>query len=206
MYLSGTDQQIMTAIRQQHPEIDEVLKRVRTRVPHAKREIAEYQAAALYALTRPYNRAGACILEIGTFWGYSTAIMAEAAPLAEIITLNPKEHEVDEARTYLSPYRNVRILCKLSWDYLMMYDGPLFDLIFIDGDHKRIARDLPWWEWVAPDGAMLFHDYSPAGTYRECPPVYEGLNRWAEVNRHPLDVLIVDDGGGGFAGFYKNGR
>lgn len=206
MKRTGTPADILTAIIQEHPEVTKVLKRVRERVPAIKREIAAYQAAALYALVKPYNVAGSRILEIGTAYGYSAAVMAEAAPLATIITLNPKESEVELAKNHLLHYRNVTVLPKISWEYLAEYTGQPFDVIFVDGDHKRIALDMPWWEWVKPGGLFFHHDYSPAGTYRECPPVYECLNEWAQRMEHPLDVLVVDDGGVGMAGFYKNGR
>jgi len=63
--------------------------------------------------------------------------------------------------------------------------------------------DLPWWDWLNADGLFLFHDYSPKGSYRECPPVYEAVNEFAKLLGRELDVKVVDDGGAGMAGFYK---
>lgn len=204
MFLNDTAYSIMRELIIACPEWPDALASVRTHVPPFKKEIAEYQAAALYALVKPYNVEGARILEIGTAWGFSAAVMAEAAPNAMIITLNPVEPEAAIARKHLKHYSNVAVVEALSWDYLAQHRGSPYDVIFVDGDHKNVRRDLPWWDCIAPGGAFLFHDYSPAGTYRECPPVYEALNEWAAVNEHPLDVLVVDDGGVGFAGFYKS--
>jgi hypothetical protein len=50
---------------------------------------------------------------------------------------------------------------------------------------------------------MLFHDYSPAGSKRECPPVYQAIRQFAAwLGREP-DVTVVDDGRAGMAGFYR---
>lgn len=167
-----------------------------------KREIAGYQAACLYALVKPYDWEGAKILEIGTAWGYSAAMMAEAAPLAQIITLNPKSTEATVARSHLYHYPMVTVVEALSWDYLEM-SRDQFDVIFVDGDHKNVVYDLPWWERLNPGGLFLFHDYSPDGTYRACPPVYLGVNAWMEETGLPFAVLVQDDGGVGLCGFQK---
>ena len=52
-------------------------------------QLLPWQAAALFKLALPYNTPGGSILEIGTGAGYSTVIMAQAAPETRIITLNP---------------------------------------------------------------------------------------------------------------------
>lgn len=162
---------------------------------HIRAQLLPWQAAALFKLTLPYDQPGAMILEIGTGAGYSTAIMAQAASGAHIVTLNTNEAERILSLKTLSSWRNVQSIGRSSWDFLADYAGPHFDVIFVDGDHKRVARDLPWWDWVAPGGLMLFHDYSE----RQCPPVYAALNDWGR----DFDVLLMDSDGIGIAGFYK---
>jgi predicted O-methyltransferase YrrM len=88
----------------------------------------------------PYN--GKSLLEIGTLVGYSASLMAQACPTSSIITLNHAGHKVKEAIINLKNYRNVQVLCKVSWDYYNEYKGPDFGAIFVDGDHVRVARDL----------------------------------------------------------------
>ena len=133
--------------------------------------------------------------------------MAEAMPKAHIVTLNqPKPAEFERAVKHLALYRNVSLLQVCSWDYLEALEpGMLFDLVFVDGDHVQIGRDLPWWEHIAPGGLFLFHDYSPEKSGRPCVPVYEGINRWMVEKDLEPDVLVVDDRQVGMIGFY-NGR
>jgi predicted O-methyltransferase YrrM len=160
------------------------------------------------------------ILEIGTALGYSAAMMAEAAPTAHITTLNPKEIEYPRAVKWLAPYTNVHVAKIKSWDFLEAarhFSTPTYqwqvDMIFVDGDHGQIKRDLPWWEFLKVGGLMLFHDYSPEGSARPCQPVYDAVNDFAVgLGREPdllvdwgiePDLLVIDDRGVGLAGFYK---
>lgn len=169
----------------------------------AKREIALYQAAALYALTQDFDEAGCNILEIGTALGFSAAVIAQAAPAAHVVTLNPNADECKLARKNLASFKNVEVKQMKSIDYLVNYSGPKLDMVFVDGDHARVAFDFPWFNWLTTGGLMLFHDYSPSDTPRACPPVYDGLNHMAAALGHVFDVLIVDDTGVGMAGFYR---
>lgn len=186
------------------PEVHDVLGRVGGRIARKqRREVELYQAACLFALARPFNHEGMRVLEIGTAVGYSAAILAEAAPMAEIITLNPDLAEAQIAEVNLRPYQNVSVIRRKSWEYLAeQRSGSPFHFIFIDGDHKRVRLDLPFWNLLAEGGLMLFHDYSPEGTWRACPPVYAAANDFA-IEIQPPDVLIVDDRGVGMIGFSK---
>lgn len=205
MELYGTPEHIIKEIAGTL-DVKPVLKRVSKRVPFIKRQIAEYQGAALYALATRYFGANAHILEIGTAHGYSAAILAEACPDASIITLNPNAEEAALARENLKDYPNVEVVEAISWDYLKSYRGPKLDLVFVDGDHKRVRMDLPWWDWLKEGGLLLFHDYSPAGTYRECPPVFEAVNEFSRLLGREPDVKVVEDEGVGMAGFYNEGK
>jgi len=160
-----------------------------------------YQLVALYGLAQPWNVKKARILEIGTGQGASAYVLSRAAPRAQIVTLNPNAIEADFARDHLhwAGCHNVEVVAEASWDYLVDYPGPEFHLVFVDGDHRHVLRDLPWFNWLWPLGTMLFHDYSP----RACPPVFEGVNHLgAALGRDP-DVLIVDDDDIGMAGFCR---
>lgn len=199
---SGSPDEIVEAVRAECPEVDEVLDRVRARVPYIKREIVRHEAAVVYRLARDYD--GGRVLEIGTAWGYSAAVMAEAAPGAEVVTLNPKPSEYKRAVQYLLPYENVIPLMEYSWNYLKADRVRAWDMVFVDGDHDQVKRDLAWWKRVNAGGLMLFHDYSPAGSWRPCRQVYDTLNSWlAESGRETWDVLVADDRGVGMAGLVK---
>lgn len=201
MIATGTPDAILNQIADE--SVFAGMRRARAWVPVYRREIYEHQAAALYRLARDRNRAGARFLELGTAYGYSAGIMAAAAPLAQIVTLNPHEDEARAARRNLEAARNVAVIVACSWDYLARYTGPEFDLIFVDGDHKQIRRDLPWWNWLAVGGVMVHHDYSPAESARPCPPVYRALNEFSEWLGRAPDVSIIDDGLAGMVGYTK---
>ncbi len=201
--LSGTDADVLAEIRTMHPKVDGILARALELVPYGKRQITPTQGAFLYAAARPFNREGARILEIGTFHGYSAALLAMACPRAMIVTLNPRRDESARARLFLGSLHNVEVMEYLSWDYLSIYRGPVFDIVWVDGDHKQIKRDLPWWGRLRVGGLMIFHDYAPDGTHRPCQPVYDALNEMSAKLGRPFDVSAIDDGGVGLVGFYK---
>lgn len=203
--LRGTADDIAKAVELKWPGVGPAMERARANVPFLKREIWPFQAAVLYGLVRAnYSRPGAQILEIGTAWGYSAAVMAEAAPEAKIVTLNPKLHEVERARGHLAAYPNVTIRMELSWDVLAAYDGPALDMVFVDGDHQRVHLDFPWWDHLAVGGLMLFHDYSPKGSKRPCPSVYAAVNKFAGWLGRIPDILVMDYRYVGMAGFVRD--
>jgi len=204
MNITGTHAEIMEQFG--IPEVVKALEKARQAIPQGKQEVYAYQGAALFALAKPYNRKGAHILEIGTYYGYSTAMIKQAAPKAEIITLNPRKLEAQTARQNLASFEAISVVEQLSWDYLENYAGPQLDMIFVDGDHKRVTRDIPWWNEIAVDGLFIFHDYTPLGNKRHCPPVYEMVNEFADWLGRAPDVLIIDDDNVGMAGFYKRGN
>lgn len=203
--LEGQPEEIIRRLSLWHSEIPTVLANARRACPTRKRQIAEYQAAALYAAARPYNVRGARILEIGTFEGYSAHVLSQACPQAHIITLNPKPWEVQLARVHLQG-RRVSLRSDLSWDYLdqhIKFKNAPFDVVFVDGDHAQILRDLPWFDEVRVGGLIVFHDYSPADSPRPCPPVYDALNHMRDALGRDFDVLVVDDTRVGLAGFIR---
>ena len=206
MILTGTPAEIMTSLTRLHSEVDSVLSLAGASIQHGKtkQSVYSYQAAALYALAKPYNRPECRILEIGTYYGYSAAVLAMAVPDTAVITLNPVMWEAKDARRNLSQFGNVSVVERHSWDYLgMLAPGWAFDFIFVDGDHKRVRLDLPYWNRLPIGGLLVFHDYTPLGAPRHCPPVSEVVNGFAEwLGREP-DVLVVDDQKVGMAGFYK---
>lgn len=196
MNLSGSPETILNNLFAECPAAREALYNSRA----IRAQLLSYQATALFILARRYNRPGMDILEIGTAAGYSASIMAQAAPLAKIVTLNPALHEIPAATENLKAYANVKIEPFASWDYLRDSTGT-FDLIFVDGDHKQVALDMPWWDRLRVGGLMLFHDYSPIA----CAPVYEAVNALASKLATQLDVCVMDDSKIGLAGLYKGG-
>jgi len=185
-------------------EVRRVMDAAKATVFQKAQQVYDYQAAFLYHAARQYNFPGANILEIGTFHGYSTYFIASATPEANVYTLNPHEWENEIARKALDPLGNVQVLCAYSWDMLETFDGPELDLIFVDGDHKQVRRDLWWWNWVAVGGSFLFHDYTPnQAQERRCPPVFRGLKAFNDWMGRPFDYMLTDDLGVGMVGYIK---
>lgn len=200
---------ILAECRGLHPEVDDVLARARAAVPACKREVAQYQAAVLYCLARPYDGYGALLLEIGTALGYSAAVLAQAAEHGRVITMTPKATEYGQAVVHLEPFENAKVEPMRSdayWDfYTSQYDRRPLDLVFVDGSHlaEDVALDCRWFGRLRSGGLILFHDYSPAGSVRPCPSVMGAVDDFAlGLGREP-DVLVVDDTEVGMAGWYR---
>lgn len=187
----------------QHKELSKLEAAARKHIPNTKKAVYPYQAAALYHYAKPYNGKGRA-LEIGTAYGYSCYFLASAMPDSQIVTLNASEGEWLEDVKILAGFKNVTCLHRVSWDYLNESDGTaIYSFIFVDGDHKRVKNDFPYFNRLLTGGLIMFHDYSPPGSGRECPPVYEAVNGLAERLGRAPDVLVVDDKSVGMAGFIR---
>jgi predicted O-methyltransferase YrrM len=187
-----------------HPELVGLRQQADQLVKNTKKAVWPYQAAALYHLAKPYN--GGKALEIGTAYGYSCFYLASAMPDSHITTLNASIGEVEAVKENgtLDQFPNVEILHRLSWEYFNESNGTAeYNFIFVDGDHKRVRLDFPFFNRLLDGGLMFFHDYSPLGSRRHCPPVYEGINELAEFLGREPDVKVIDDGLVGMAGFIR---
>lgn len=196
-----------------------VERTVKNRISRGKGAIYPYQAYALYMIAHQFRDMGdTCrVLEIGTARGYSCGFIASALPQARITSLNPHPVEVKHARRGLEPWGNVEVGKMKSWDYLDKTDGVFkerltWDFIFVDGDHRRIRRDLPYWWRLNPGGIMLFHDYSPRTSTRPCQVVVDGLREWGAIigpdRAFPgtfleFDIMVIDDDQVGMVGWIK---
>lgn len=174
-------------------------------LPAVKRELLDYQMHALYYLAEQYNLAGARLLEIGTGRGGSGYMLAKAAPQAGIISLTVDPNGAAQADSLWALHRlkNIDAQVAASWDYLAERPDSQWDLIFVDGDHNQIRRDLPWFDRLTVGGLMVFHDYSPQDSPRPSAICYATLNVFAEYLGRPFDVRIVDDQKTGMVGFYR---
>lgn len=166
----------------------------------AENLMLSHESTLLWALAKQYNYDGAHFLEIGTYKGCSCSVMAQAAPLAQIQTLEVDAQAARDARDVLSVFPNVLVKTEDSSIYLRTYNGPMFNLILIDGDHRRIAQDIPWWSWLIGGGLILFHDYWP-GQFDEIVKAVDGLAMM--VCRKFSISTFATDTSRGFVGIYK---
>ena len=124
---------------------------------------------------------GGRIVEIGSFRGRSTIVLASAAtPHVEVVAIDPHagtdrgpqeiEGFVDEAEQDHDVFHanlraagvddRVRHVRRFSDDALGDVDGPV-DLLYIDGAHRfqpALADIRRWGDRVAPGGTLLIHD------------------------------------------------
>lgn len=171
--------------------------------PPVKRKVLDYQMVALYHLARQFDHPGARLLEIGTGHGGSGYMFGHAAPRASIVSVTTNPAEMAAEKLWRScGIKQAWVTVQASWD-LLAADSAVWDLVFIDGDHNRIARDLPWFDRLRVGGLLLCHDYSPDDSRTPSGVVFSELNAMAERLGRPFDVRIVDEGKVGMVGFYR---
>lgn len=206
LQVTGTREHLLMELGILYPSWPDLDAEARSYVgPLNKKEVWIEQAVALAILAAQYDRPSARILEIGASRGYTACIMHLAAPKAQIVTLEPHRGRRAEAREAIQGRLgvNVRPHTSAAWLEHATAEGLKYDMIFVDGDHKHVALDLPFWNLLKRNGLFVFHDYSKPGSKRECPPVYDNLNVFAEEMSLPFDVLVEDDSGVGLAGWYR---
>lgn len=163
---------------------------------------------ALYAIVRKEHPI--CLVELGTYRGYSTQAMAEAlkANLEERPTKRgPLLITVDlqEDATYTPPPELALFIDVLNGDTgdpavrdralgpVLVYGPRPIDLLFIDADHgyASVARDYECWAgFVKPGGLIAFHDIRDIeGTrthWQEIQAMYPGQTAMLDGNEMGL--------------------
>lgn len=205
-----TPNEILDYLRERNKELDDVISRCESVKIHYKGSVLLYQAACLYTLAKNYDSEETNILEIGTGKGYSTSYLASACPNSNITTLSISRDESEHAKNLVRNnlgFKNVDFqVVSSSWDYYKslteftdLERQTMYDFIFVDGDHNRVANDLVWWNNIVDGGLFVFHDYTPKET-----TVTRVLNDFkAQLGKEQFDVLITDNNQIGMAGFYK---
>jgi SAM-dependent methyltransferase len=162
-------------------------------------QVGLHQACGLILLARQFKGQKAAILNVGCAFGYSTACLAEGAPDADIVSLDVNPKRLEMAEDVLSRYKKVRLVKMVSWDYLNTFKERRWDMIFVDGCHREIWRDMPFYNQVRPGGLFLSHDYIPA----RFPFVVEALDSLTKQFDRPFDVRIYDNRQCGVVGMVR---
>lgn len=119
-----------------------------------------------YALSTAAKGA-ACVLEVGSAWGYSSIVMAQAG--AEVVACDP-HLDFDSWDRFNANVRRAGLehrihpVRKFSQDFLPRVPDGSVDLMFIDGDHGEEIASFDCRQAlriVRPGGIIAVHDYSP---------------------------------------------
>lgn len=204
--ITGTREELRDRMAELYSDAERIVAEARVVAgPATKNEVWLEQGMALAYLASQYDARTAAFLELGAYHGFSAAILCDAASNALVTTLEPDPTNRHITRVNLANLHAV-VRPEQSTAYLELTENggrKKYDLIFVDGDHKHIRDDLPWWNRLKIGGLFLHHDYSPLESARPCPPVFEALNEFAaKMGREP-DVLVVDDAGVGLWGMYR---
>jgi len=193
--VEGSPGSILSFFTGAYPELYMPLQRMHG----IKSQVGLHQACALVLLARQFAGKEAAILNIGCAFGYSTACLAEGAPDADIVSLDVAPKRIKLAKKALVRYPNVKVLQIASWDFFLPNAGRLWDMIFVDGCHRAIWKDMPFYNTVRPGGLFMSHDYIPA----RFPFVVEALDSLKEQFGRLYDVRIYDDRGCGVVGMVR---
>lgn len=146
---------------------------------HVAGWLSDDQAARLWSRARAVPPGGR-IVEIGSYHGRSTAVLASAAPEAEVVAIDPhagndrgprqwtgteQEGEADHRAFRATLERigvagRVRHVRRPSQAALGDVDGPV-DLLYVDGAHRYAPASADLVRWgarVPPGGTLLVHD------------------------------------------------
>jgi SAM-dependent methyltransferase len=180
--------------------------------------LTEAQAARLDRCARAVPDGGR-IVEIGSFRGRSTIVLARAAPPgAEVVAIDPhlgsdrgpQEIAADpelgeqETRLFRANLERHGVLERVRHVRMLSSAAPLepgIDVLYVDGAHRfGPARDdlVRWGACVRDGGTMLVHDsFSSIGVTLALLVAVAPSRRWRYAGRDGSLAQFAADGGGG---------
>lgn len=150
----------------------------RRRVRHGEVAMDDVEIHGLVRALRSITPAARCLVEIGSYCGGSTVVIARTAarraPDARVFAIEP--FSADGAR-YQRNYESlfdanvtdwgvggtIQKIKQLSHEAAAGWKRPI-DFLYIDGDHSydAVVRDIrDFVPFVRPAGVFAFHDYKP---------------------------------------------
>jgi SAM-dependent methyltransferase len=187
-------------------------------LPDVEGWLTEAQAARLDRCARAVP-AGGRIVEIGSFRGRSTIVLARAAPAsAEVVAVDPHlgsdrgpqeiaaQPELGEQDTQIFRANLERhgVLERVTHVRMLSSEAPLpdaIDLLYVDGAHRfgPARGDLVrWGTRVRDGGTMLVHDsFSSIGVTLALLSAITPARRWRYAGRSGSLAEYVADGRGG---------
>ena len=187
-------------------------------LPDVEGWLTEAQAARLDRCARAVP-AGGRIVEIGSFRGRSTIVLARAAPEgAEVVAVDPHlgsdrgpqeiaaqpELGEQDTQTFRANLDRHGVLERVTHVRMLSSEAPLpdaIDLLYVDGAHRfgPARGDLVrWGARVRDGGTMLVHDsFSSIGVTLALLTAITPARRWRYAGRSGSLAEYVADGRGG---------
>ena len=123
---------------------------------------------------------GRMVLEVGSYKGASTVVMAKVAELVHAVDPHVPFTKDGERRTMLTQLATNlvehdvfdKVIVHKGWSpqIVPLFPDASFDLVFVDADHRleAVEADLGLVRRVVkPSGVLAFHDYGVPGTEKD---------------------------------------
>lgn len=101
------------------------------------------------------------ILEIGTFLGYSAALILQTCPNAHLTTIEKSQENACDAMENLKNLglaTRCSVVCCDAMDFLQQTKNENYDLIFLDGPKGQYNKYLPYLKEMLKSGGVLIAD------------------------------------------------
>lgn len=143
------------------------------------------------------SKPGGLLLELGTGVGVGAAWLLDGMDAtARLITLEVHPEAAEISRAMLAGDPRVDVRCENAYEWMERYDGPPFDLIFVDVGALKYERRSLTLSRLAPGGLFVADDLLPQEKWVAThPPRVERFR--AEISDEPgLRAVLVDWGSG----------
>jgi predicted O-methyltransferase YrrM len=150
------------------------------------------------------SKPGGRLLEVGTGVGVGAAyLLAGMDSEARLITLERGPALAKAARTLLAGDKRVEVVTTDAVEWLTSYDGPPFDLVFVDTTSAKFERRDLLYAHMAPGALFIADDLLPQDKWTPAhPPRVERFREQIIAEPH-LMATLVDWGSGIVIGAYR---
>ena len=150
------------------------------------------------------SKPGGRLLEVGTGVGVGAAyLLAGMDPDARLITLERGPAIAKAARTLLAEDHRVQVVTTDAVEWLTAYDGPPFDLVFVDTTSAKFERRDLLYAHMAPGALFIADDLRPQDKWTEAHGPRVAKFRREIVTEPGLLATLLDWGSGMVIGAYR---